>query len=195
MSKWIERIRNYDFEAVRQLVAATDDPDEFDLFFKWFWSEIVDVEHFAAAEFTRLRHWDRHEAPSPVWWENIPPVVWLAEELRERLNHPLVVLNGYRPTAYNAEVGGAKNSQHLYCRAMDLGLPRELAKGEVHQETLYREAITLFCELGAEFKIGLGLYHSRRGTRIHIDVGHKCRFWERGHVKKLAQRLDLTLPR
>lgn len=43
----------------------------------------------------------------------------------ERLRHicgdrPLRILSGYRSPAYNAKVGGAPHSQHLYNRAADI---------------------------------------------------------------------------
>lgn len=40
-------------------------------------------------------------------------------ELRERWNSPIIITSGYRPPSENAKVGGAKNSQHLYFRALD----------------------------------------------------------------------------
>ena len=39
---------------------------------------------------------------------------------RRGVDSPLRVLSGYRDPAYNAKVGGAKDSQHLYNRAADI---------------------------------------------------------------------------
>ena len=39
-------------------------------------------------------------------------------------DHPLRVLSGYRTPAHNRAVGGARNSQHVQGRAIDLAPPR-----------------------------------------------------------------------
>lgn len=41
--------------------------------------------------------------------------------LRGIYGSPLVVTSGYRPLPINIEVGGAENSAHIYCQAIDLG--------------------------------------------------------------------------
>ncbi|NQT22347.1 MAG: DUF882 domain-containing protein [Candidatus Omnitrophica bacterium] len=42
------------------------------------------------------------------------------EELRERLNAPIIITSGYRCPLHNKAVGGVKNSQHLYGNAVDI---------------------------------------------------------------------------
>lgn len=40
-------------------------------------------------------------------------------EVREKWGGPLIITSGYRPPRVNQSVGGARNSQHLYFRALD----------------------------------------------------------------------------
>ena len=40
--------------------------------------------------------------------------------VREDYNHPMIITSGYRHLAYNDTIGGAKNSPHLYGRAVDI---------------------------------------------------------------------------
>lgn len=45
------------------------------------------------------------------------------ERMRKELGGTLNVLSGYRCPAYNAAIGGASKSQHMYGRAADLRVP------------------------------------------------------------------------
>jgi len=81
----------------------------------------------------------------------------------------LLITSGYRCPAHNAEVGGAKHSQHLLGRAVDLWSDqvgvRDLARAA--------EAIPAFA-VG-----GIGVYVGRREW-IHLDVrGHRARWGQR----------------
>ena len=40
--------------------------------------------------------------------------------VREDYNQPMIITSGYRHLAYNDTIGGAKNSPHLYGRAVDI---------------------------------------------------------------------------
>ena len=40
--------------------------------------------------------------------------------VREDYNQPMIITSGYRHLAYNDTIGGAKNSPHLYGRAVDV---------------------------------------------------------------------------
>lgn len=40
--------------------------------------------------------------------------------VRDKFGSPLSITSGYRPPLVNSSVGGAKNSQHLYFRALDM---------------------------------------------------------------------------
>lgn len=40
--------------------------------------------------------------------------------IRERYGRSLIVTSGYRPEEYNESIGGARNSAHITCQAIDL---------------------------------------------------------------------------
>lgn len=40
--------------------------------------------------------------------------------VREKFGSPIVITSGYRPPIVNKAIGGARNSQHLYFRALDM---------------------------------------------------------------------------
>jgi hypothetical protein len=92
---------------------------------------------------------------------SVPALTRLCEEvlepLRERFG-PCTVMSGYRPTAYNRAIGGAKFSQHIYdlhpgSVAADLVFPND-------GPAAWASAAESLCERG-----GLGRY----GTFIHVD--------------------------
>lgn len=92
----------------------------------------------------------------------------LAEELqviRDSVSKPLHLTNAYRCESHNEEVGGAKNSQHLYGKAADLQCsitPSELA-----------DAIEQLIEDNKISQGGLGRYN----TFTHYDIrGTKARW-------------------
>lgn len=84
----------------------------------------------------------------------------LLETLRYRLgNKPMVITSGYRSPVHNKNVGGAKNSQHLYGKACDIKVTG------VKPYKVYNEAVKLFD--------GVGKYN----TFTHVDTrGYKARF-------------------
>jgi hypothetical protein len=49
-----------------------------------------------------------------------PSLVNALEEIRERTGRPVTVTSGYRPPAYNREVGGVSNSCHIVSEALPL---------------------------------------------------------------------------
>ncbi len=147
------------------------------------------VEHFSAREILTLRRAGvTVDAPPRPWWPRIIPTLELAEMLRAEVGHPLIVGNGYRPNPWNRKVGGARRSPHLFFRALDLDLPRG-HKSREDQERFYEAAGSIFLDHGERYKMGLGLYRLNRGTRVHIDAGHRRRSWSRKYVKPLLNSL------
>lgn len=47
------------------------------------------------------------------------------QKFRDWYNRPMTVTSGYRTEAYNKQVGGVSNSQHIYGIATDILLPLE----------------------------------------------------------------------
>jgi hypothetical protein len=147
------------------------------------------VSHFSAREILTLRRLgETVKAPPSSKWPNIIPALLIAENIRAELGCPLIVGNGYRPEPFNSRVGGAKNSQHLHFRALDLDLPRSHRSPEL-QEEFYRVAAEIYLEHGAALKMGLGLYRAWKGTRVHVDAGYRRRHWKKEFTAPLLDSL------
>jgi len=148
------------------------------------------ILHFSASEVLTMRRLGVEvDPPRREWWPRIIPTLWLAEMLRSELGCPLVIGNGYRPEPYNARVGGAKNSQHLHFRAVDLDLPMN-HRSRALQERFYEVAAGLYLDPAFEaLKVGLGLYRPWRGTRIHLDTGFRRRHWKKQYTQPLLETL------
>lgn len=50
---------------------------------------------------------------------NLSKLLAAVNQLRELYGKPMIVSSGYRPGRFNAAAGGAKNSSHLSCEAVD----------------------------------------------------------------------------
>ena len=87
-----------------------------------------------------------------------------ADAIRKAVNHPLIVISGYRGPDYNRAIGGARNSYHKKAMALDLrpADPAKLSRlKDVALAAWHRG------EIG-----GLGFYSSF----VHIDTGPKRRW-------------------
>lgn len=99
----------------------------------------------------------------------LPNLVELAENLqvlRDYLGFPIQINSGYRSPAYNASVGGVKNSQHLLGKASDIVIqkftPEQVAN-----------AIEKLINEGKMKQGGIGIYN----TFTHYDIrGTKARW-------------------
>lgn len=88
-------------------------------------------------------------------------------ELMERIrqffgNLPITVNSWYRTKEYNAQVGGAAESQHMLGRAVDFTVEG------ISPATVQRRLLPVMKELGIN---GLGMY--KRFTHVDIRVGKK----------------------
>ena len=100
----------------------------------------------------------------------LPNLVELAENLqvlRDYLDTPIKINSGYRSPAYNASVGGVKNSQHLLGKAADISCEK------------YTPAQLLAAveKLIAEGKVkfgGVGIYN----TFLHVDLRLNKARWD-----------------
>ncbi len=147
------------------------------------------IKHFSAKEVLTLRRLGVTVDPPPRdWWPRMLPTLDIAEKIRAELGHPLIVGNGFRPEPYNSRVGGARRSQHLFFRALDLDLPRS-HKSESNQRDFYEVAGRIFLDIGRTAKMGLGLYRLHRGTRVHVDTGYRRRHWKRKYTAPLLDSL------
>lgn len=72
------------------------------------------VKYFKAGEL-----YTPGDKPRLLLWPNIIPTLFVADALREEFG-PTVVTSGYRGWLHNKEVGGSRDSMHLYFNALDL---------------------------------------------------------------------------
>lgn len=109
---------------------------------------------------TELACRDRQRTPYPLDYRADRAVALAAafEALRARIGGlPLRVLSAYRTLAHNAAIGGAKNSQHVQGRALDLRPPVGWTPMDLAAIAREIEAIR-----------GLGIYQAR--GFLHIDI-------------------------
>lgn len=83
----------------------------------------------------------------------------LTEANREK--HQIHISSGHRCPAYNAKVGGAKNSQHLYGRAADFRIVNTAKTRYVEPEKIYQMLDKWYPK-----QYGLGLYPEF----VHFDT-------------------------
>jgi uncharacterized protein YcbK (DUF882 family) len=101
------------------------------------------------------------------------------EDIRRLYNKPITVLSAYRSPTHNVKIGGARNSQHLQGRALDLKPPKGVTV-DAFYDAIKRNA--------AEFGIGgIGKYK----TFVHIDIRPtlKLAVWRGNGVKDSSNRV------
>lgn len=104
--------------------------------------------HFSKYEF-RCRDGSEHEIDCGL--------LAMLEAIRCHFNSPVTITSGYRSPNYNAAVGGASNSQHLYGTAADFQV------SGLDIKEVYRWCDEMFPVSG------LGLYHRGGWGWVHID--------------------------
>lgn len=95
--------------------------------------------------------------PYPEQWRTTRAVALARafEALREEVGRPLVILSAYRTPSHNQRIGGARFSQHVEGRALDLRPPSTWTPKRLANLARHIPSIR-----------GLGLY----STFVHIDV-------------------------
>jgi len=91
------------------------------------------------------------------------------EAVRDAVGLPLVVLSGYRTSAHNRAIGGARASQHVEGRALDLLPPRGWTVTQLAAVVAGVPAVR-----------GIGVYP----TFVHLDVrpSERRAVWRGGRV-------------
>lgn len=156
-------------------VGAPDDPEVASLLVELdaFLTDEGVGAYTSARELTRMPSapGEPSAIPPHVYWPNIVPTLKLWQQ---KVREPLGVamqLRAYRPAEYNAAVGGAANSGHLYFRALDVALVA--LDDDVAVEAAKRGAAIYKQDSGA----GVGVYGYPRPTHLHLDTGHGHRHW------------------
>ncbi|MBQ9988931.1 MAG: peptidoglycan-binding protein [Clostridia bacterium] len=134
------------------------------------------TEHYSLADINICRPALRHLWQDlPVkYYPNAQKVLERMELVREKLlrTWPYAVLqvrNGYRPEAYNKQVGGARKSRHLYGQAVDL-----MCKTDVIQyvPNCYQIGVLCLALFNEDGGLGLG-----SNTNVHMDIREKKTRW------------------
>jgi uncharacterized protein YcbK (DUF882 family) len=120
---------------------------------------------------------DGTEVP-PALQGNLQRLVDTLTAIRHAVGVPLAVISGYRSPAWNARVGGAKNSTHMTAEGADVRPGKGMTVQELHDFVLHLKKAGELDDLG-----GLGLYLA--SNWVHVDVkkaadGHLRRWTGRG---------------
>jgi hypothetical protein len=114
-------------------------------------------KNFRLSEFRPGRHTYEYIRLSPA-------LIHTLEEIRERTGRPITVTSGYRPPAYNREVGGVSNSCHVDGLAAD-----------IYCEGLTTLQLHAICERVIGHRGGVGYYPT--SGFIHVDLrGYEARW-------------------
>ncbi|MZQ75278.1 MAG: DUF882 domain-containing protein [Peptoclostridium sp.] len=90
------------------------------------------------------------------------------QRFRNWFNRPMTINSGYRTAAYNAKVGGAKNSMHVQGIATDFALPNEFYTfSKERQEQFLQNVKKKWFEICAADGLGGGVGFYK--TFIHLD--------------------------
>lgn len=111
-------------------------------------------KHFQKSEFACHDHCGFDSISSEL--------VDLLEALHEHYDAPITILSGCRCHKHNAEVGGARHSQHVLAQAADI-----IVKGH------HPEAVATYLEHKYPDSHGIGRYHGF----THIDVRKNKARW------------------
>ena len=136
----------------------------------WFKSQ--GFTHFGVGEFesyfTAQRGKVTNSRPPKPLWKNIVPTLRVIDELRASFGRPCRILSSYRTPAYNKAVGGARFSQHLEFRALDI------AFDGISPQQVYDRLLEWRAE--GKFIGGLGLYPAT--GFVHIDTRGRNATWK-----------------
>lgn len=133
-------------------------------------------DHFTALEFTVSQAAVRLgiiNTPSPEQWENIKSLAVNVLEPARKIIGPLRISSGFRCSALNRVIGGARNSQHL---AMGMDAAADLIPLESSLGSLYRWIVNNapFDQVIFEFGSWVHVSHRRDGQqRGHMLIAHR----------------------
>lgn len=117
----------------------------------------------------------RFRKPPHTLWPRMVKTLLVANDFRDRCRHAGAA-SGCKVAAAYRPIGGSTGSQHKRNAALDLD--HIGGDGKLY----FIEAVRMWCQIGRELDMGLGLYtwssKSTGGIRVHIDTGYRCRSWQ-----------------
>ncbi len=91
--------------------------------------------------------------PPKSLWNNIITPIRVLDQLRSRLDAPIIIVGAYRTNAYNGAIGGANESQHTQFKAIDFWVRDGLAPtdwgmvlSQIRSEGLFRGGIGIYSD-------------------------------------------------
>lgn len=105
--------------------------------------------------------------PPAQYMDNIKELAENLQVLRDFIGKPIKINSGYRTPQYNKEIGGVKNSQHIYGRAADFYI-----FGMSTQQILI--CIEQLVRAGRMKAGGVGIYD----TFVHYDIRSYKSRWD-----------------
>lgn len=101
----------------------------------------------------------------------VPELVEVLQKIRDHFGAPVVLNSAYRTAAYNAKVGGAPKSQHMYGSAADITV--------AGVDPL---AVAQYAEFLLKDSGGIGVYQ----TFTHVDVRTNRSRWDNRSGKEVS---------
>ena len=129
-------------------------------------------KNFSSSELVSASHPEKGMA----YFEFDERLIQIAQFLRDRIGSPIRINSAYRNKDYNASVGGASNSMHLYGKAIDLS-----GSGLVSfVQNAYDKKTSDWYHLVSLGVNGLGIYDSF----VHLDTrAGRFAFWSKKKVE------------
>lgn len=104
--------------------------------------------------------------PKSLIW-NILPTIRVLQELRNTYGKPIIINSSYRSPAYNKQVGGSKDSLHLYFNALDFTVRERADLKKLFLQLDKWDKENYFQFLPKSGSMGIGFYENRF---IHLDT-------------------------
>lgn len=120
--------------------------------------------------------------PYPEDWrlERAIPLAYEFQLIRRQVGGPIHIGSAFRSETWNRKNKGARKSQHVQGRALDLTCPRELAISD------FLDLVLLVADRGSSRIKGIGIYPSF----IHIDTRPTSRRARWSGSRATAELLD-----
>lgn len=150
----------------------------------------IDTSKMSAYEVTLMRKTPSKAVaipPRAYWGRMRRTLAEVVMPLRNQLGFKFR-FGGYRPKDYNAAVGGASGSRHMYFEGVDIR--PDPYTGE-NRRALALAGAQMWNAAPKSLKMGLGVYGKNTPSNIHVDTGYSRRRWrDAKHWTDKARRVS-----
>lgn len=121
------------------------------------------TRNFQWSEVLYLRQWDFYVYPDITQVKNLKRTINKLQMIRDMFGKPIRITSGLRPRVYNMAIGGAKNSWHIYGKAVDF-----VIKGYEGPDgcNTVREILQTKLE-----ELDIRMENKKNAPWVHIDIG------------------------